>query len=111
MLDNLTILAASTVPDWVSDSFPTLRIIMLILISVLSIALVITVLFQSSNDGNNNIDAVMGGSTDTFYGKHRSQTLESILKRLTVILAIVIAVLAIAFFITTCIYYGPETVA
>lgn len=111
MSDNLKIFVASTVPDWVSDSFPTLRIVMLVLIALLSIALVITVLFQSSNDGNNNVDAITGGSTDTFYGKHRSQTLESILKRLTVILAIVIAVLAIIFFITTCIYYGPETVA
>jgi preprotein translocase subunit SecG len=111
MSDNLKIFAASTVPEWVSDSFPTIRIVLLVLIVLLSIALVITVLFQSSNDGNNNINAVTGGSTDTFYGKHRSQSLESILKRITVILAIVIAVLAVLFFVTTCIYYGPETVA
>ena len=105
MSDNLKIFAASTVPEWVSDSFPTIRIVLLVLIVLLSIALVITVLFQSSNDGN-NINAVTGGSTDTFYGKHRSQSLESILKRITVILAIVIAVLAVLFFVSVAIYNG-----
>ena len=110
MFDNLAIFAASTVPEWVSNSFPTIRIVLLVLIVLLAIALVVTVLFQSTSDGN-NIDAVTGASSDTFYGKHRSQTLESILRRVTVILAITIAVLAILFFVTTCIYYGPETVA
>lgn len=95
-----------SVATWVSQSFPVIRTILLILIVVLSIALVLTVLFQPGNDGSNL--GAMGGETssETFYSKNKSQTLESALKRLTVILAIAIAVLAILFFVSVAIYNG-----
>lgn len=93
------------VASWVSDSFPVVRMVLLILIAVLSLALVLVVLFQPGNDGS-SLNALQGGNSDTFYAKNRSQTLESMLKRLTVILAIAIAVLAILFFVSVAIYYG-----
>ena len=102
MLENLKLLA---VANWVSQSFPVIRIVLLVLITLLSLALVFVVLFQPGNDGS-NLGALSGSSTETFYSKNKSQTLESILKRVTVIIAIAIAVLAILFFISVAIYNG-----
>lgn len=101
-MTNLNLLA---VAPWVSDSFPIIRMVLLILIAVLSLALILVVLFQQSNDGS-SLNAMQGGNADTFYAKNKSQTLESMLKRLTVIIAIAIAVLAILFFVSVAIYYG-----
>ena len=57
-------------------------------------------------DDGSGIDAVSGSSSETFYAKNKSQTLTSTLKRLTVIIAIAIAVIAVAFFVTVAIYSG-----
>ncbi len=101
-LNNLQILAVS---NWVSDSFPIIRIVLISLIAVLSLALIFVVLFQPGNDGA-DLGSLSGSSSDTFYSKNKSQTWEHALRRLTVILAIAIAVLAVAFFITVAIYSG-----
>ena len=100
---NNTLFAA--VAPWISDSFPIIRMVLLILIAVLSLVLIFTVLFQPGNDGS-NLNAVSGSSTDTFYSKNKSQTLESALKRLTVVLAIAIAVLVVLFFVSVATYNG-----
>ncbi len=105
MIDNLQFLAAGTVAPWISESFPIIRMVLMIVLAVLTFALIFVILFQSGNDGS-NLNAMGGGSADTFYSKNKSQTLESTLKRLTVILAIAIAVVAILFFVTVSIYNG-----
>ena len=102
---NLSNLQYLAVANWVSQSFPIIRVVLLILIAVLSLVLIFVVLFQPGNDGS-NINAISGSSTDTYYSKNKSQTLESALKRLTVVLAIAIAVLTILFFISVAIYNG-----
>ncbi len=100
--NNLQILAVS---NWVSDSFPIIRIVLISLIAVLSLVLIFVVLFQPGNDGS-DLGSLSGSSSDTFYSKNKSQTWEHALRRLTVILSIAIAVLAVAFFITVAIYSG-----
>lgn len=70
----------------------------LLIVSVLcAIFVTIVVLIQPSN--SNGISAISGGQTDTFYGKNKSQTIESKLRRLTVICLIIVAVLLISYFL------------
>ncbi len=102
---NLNVVNLLAVAAWVSDSFPIIRIVLLVLLAVLGILLTLCVLFQEGNDGS-GLDAVSGSSSETFYAKNKSQTLSSALKRVTVIIAITMAVIAVAFFITVAIYSG-----
>ncbi len=68
-----------------------------VILSVLcAIFITIVVMMQS---GNSNGVSALGGSSDTFYGKNKSKTVESKLKKLTVICIVVMTVLLIAFYI------------
>ena len=95
--------ADTGVPAWVENSFPTIRIIIAIIVAVLAIALVAIVLIQPSASNGNS---VITGQSDTFYGKNKSQTLEGLLRKITVIIAISIAVLIVIYFITVIVYTG-----
>lgn len=75
----------------------TLLSLVCVILSVLcAIFVTIVVMMQS---GNSNGVSALGGSSDTFYGKNKSKTVESKLKKLTVICIIVMTVLLIAFYI------------
>lgn len=73
-----------------------LSIICVVLIVLCSLFVIVVVMMQQSN--SDGISAI-SGSSETFYGKNKSKTLESKLKRLTVISLILIGVLCIAYFI------------
>lgn len=92
-----------SVADWISDSFPVIRTVIIVLMVVLSVALVVIILMQPSNPQGGN---VITGQSDTYYSKNKSKTLEGALRRLTVIISITLAVLAIIFFVTLAIYNG-----
>ena len=49
--------------------------------------------------GNSNGISALSGSSDTFYGKNKSKTVESKLRRLTVICLVVMILLMIAFYL------------
>lgn len=99
----VNLFAAGNLPAWVTDSFPIIRFVLLIVIAVLSVAMVIIVMIQPSNTQG------MGGLTgqaDTFYSKNKSRTLEGALRRATVVIAIALFVLALLFLISLSIYAG-----
>lgn len=68
----------------------------IILMFVAALAAIVLVLLQPGN--SQGIDA-LGGSSETFYGKNKGKSTESILKRWTVVCLVVLAVLAVIFFI------------
>lgn len=68
-----------------------------VILSVLC-ALFVTVVVMIQSGNSNGVSA-LGGSSDTFYGKNKSKTVESKLRRLTVVCIAVITVLLIAFYI------------
>jgi preprotein translocase subunit SecG len=73
-----------------------LSISILAIILVLSILSIVFVLMQPSNsDGINSIT----GSSETFFGKNKGKSIESKLKKWTVICLIAIGVLSVIFFI------------
>ncbi len=71
--------------------------VMIILMTVISIAIIVIVMMQEGETGG--VSAISGGSSDTFYGKNKAHSKEQILKRLTLILGAVMLVLSVIFFI------------
>lgn len=76
--------------------YVALSVISIVLIVLCSLFVIVVVMMQKSN--SSGISA-LSGSSETFYGKNKSKTLESKLKRLTIICLIVIGVLCVLYFI------------
>ena len=71
-------------------------IVLLVLMMLCAIAAIILVLFQPGN--SQGIDA-LGGSSETFFGKNKGRSMESKMKKWTIIDLVILAVLALVFFI------------
>lgn len=92
-----------SVAGWVVDSFPIIRIVLIALMVLLALGLIIVILFQPSSSSGMG---ALTGQRDTFYAKDKSKSLESVMKKLTVILGVIEGVLAVLFFVTLLIYRG-----
>lgn len=94
----------STVPNWVSDSFPWIQAVLLILITLCAICIIVVSMILPSNpDGGNN---VITGQNESYYGFNKGNTREGRLHRMMVICSICIFAFAIVYFITVGIYNG-----
>ena len=78
------------------NTYRIVSIVFIVLMFVAALAAIILVLLQPGN--SQGIDA-LGGSSETFYGKNKGKSTESILRRWTIICLVVLAVFAIVFFI------------
>jgi preprotein translocase secG subunit len=93
------------VSDWVANSFPTIRIVLMVL-TVLCCAFVI-VLALIAPAGKENGNVITGGQmSETFYSQNKSHMNEGLIKKLMIIFSIATAVLIILFFVTVIIYRG-----
>lgn len=61
---------------------------------LLAVLIIIIIMLQEGHQQGMN--AIMGGSSDTFYSKHKSRSLDSFLARWTRVIAIVFFLLVIA---------------
>lgn len=75
-----------------------LRPLILALCLVLGIAEIVVILMQKPQ--NENIGVLGGQEMDSYAKKNKAKSKESILKKLTITFAVVLAVLALFFFIT-----------
>ena len=73
-----------------------LRTVILIVEAVLAVVLIVSIFFQPAN--SSGISAL--DNQDTYYSKNKKKSIEGFMKRLTIIVAIIMAVLEIAFFFT-----------
>ena len=73
-----------------------LKFIPLVIMAICAIFIILVVMFQP---GNSSGVGALGGQTETFLGKNKNKTFESKMKKLTVVSAIIFAVLCIAFVI------------
>ena len=89
--------------EWIVKSFPIVKIVIMCLLALLSVAMIVLIVMQKSN--TNGASAITGQS-DTFYNRNKSATLQGKIKVLTIICAVCILVLCIAFFVMTQIYQG-----
>lgn len=91
----LNILAAAfDTPQWVAYIVLTSVATVLMFVAAL-VAIILVLLQQSNSDGIEGIT----GSSETFFGKNKGQSIESKLKKWTWICLAVLAVIAIAFYI------------
>lgn len=81
------------------DSFSLYQALSVICVALSVLcALFITIVVMMQPGNSSGISAI-NGTSDTFYGKNKSKTVESKLRRLTVICLIVLTVLMIGFFL------------
>ena len=78
------------------EAYQVLSIVCIALSVLCAIFVIIFVMMQPGN--SNGIDA-LSGSSDTFYGKNKSKTIESKLRILTVISVAVLVVLMVVFYL------------
>jgi len=90
------------IPPWVANSFPVIRIILMVFMLVSALLLVICILFQQTK--SSGLGAIGGGSTETYYYKNKGKSLEGILKRATIILSICVLGFTVLFLISVQIY-------
>lgn len=90
-------LLLKTYPNWMTESFPVIRIVLMCLIALLAIAVIVIVMCMESNpDGGTN---VISGQTESFYSKNQGSSRQGRLKTAVIICSVSIAVLAVAFWI------------
>jgi|GEM_PF-1839194 len=70
---------------------------MLFLMVVLSVIMVVTILKQSGDP--QDITAITGGSSETFYGKNKGRGKDAFFKRFTIIVAILLVVVSVVYFL------------
>lgn len=91
-----------TMPDWMSQSFPIVMNIMLGFIAFFAIVIIAIIMVMESNaEGGTN---VISGQSESFYAKNQSSSREGRLKKAIVICGILVAVLAVAFWILWAIW-------
>ena len=88
----------ATRPNWVVNSFPIIRVIIMVLLLVIAVGLVVCVLIAPTKASG--IGAISGQSTDTYYYKNKGRSLEGILKRLVIILSVSALVLTVLYFVS-----------
>ena len=91
--------------DGLTDNFglyQVLCIILVVLMTIVSLAAIILVLLQPSN--STGIDA-LGGSSETFFGKNKGKSIEAKMKKWTWICLAILLVLSVVF----CILYSLLT--
>lgn len=71
--------------------------VLMCIMAVLSIAIIVVVLMQKSNQ--DDISSITGGSSDTYFNKNKEMSTEKRLKLATIIMGSILAVIAIIFFI------------
>ena len=89
--------------SWIVNSFPIIKIVLLSIMALLSIALIVLIVMQK---GNTNGSAALTGKTDTFYNRNKKSTLQGKVKVLTIICASILMALCLIFMILTQIYAG-----
>ncbi len=72
-----------------------LKYILIAIYIIVCLALILVAMMQSKDDGGMS-GAVVGSSTNNFYEKNKGRTREGKLKRYTIILGVVFAILTIA---------------
>ena len=93
---NLMYLASAALIDY--EVARVLRIVDVVMLLVLAVAMIAVVLMQKPVTGN--IGTIAGEDTQTYAGQNKGRSRESILRIITIAIAVAMAILAIFFFIT-----------
>ena len=87
------------VNDFWSTFLPVFRYVLFGIIAFCAITMIVTTLMQS-NDSNDGMDAFMGGKQESYYSQNKGASRDAILKRITIIMACIVAVAIVLFFVS-----------
>lgn len=102
----LSLLAAETVKDrsdWIVKSFPIIQMVLVIVILLCSIFMIVSVMLQQGN--TNGMTGITGGSSDTFYNRNKGQSMQGLIKKLTIIDAFLILGLCLVYLVLYTIFH------
>lgn len=91
-------------PEWVVNSFPVIKLVLVILVLICSVFMIVTVMFQEGN--TNGMTGITGDSSDTFYNRNKSQSMQGKIKKITIVNAVLILVFCLAYLVLNTIYSG-----
>ena len=97
----INLIAAATMPDWLSNSVPVIKSFLIAVIFICSVLITIVVLSMRSTGDGAAANSITGSSgiQDSFYKKNMASSKEGRLKRNMTILSITIAVTTVIYFI------------
>ena len=87
------------VSDFWTTFLPILRYILFGIIAFCAITMIVTTLMQS-NDSGDGMDAFTGAKQESYYSLNKGASRDAILKRITIIMAIIVAVAIVLFFVS-----------
>lgn len=91
------------IPTWVEKSFPIIRYVIMFLIAFCALTLIVATLMQETKEGGEN---AITGIQESYYSQNKGKTREGILKKVTIAMASIIAILIVLFFVSLIIYKG-----
>lgn len=98
-MDYVSVLTALLAPAKDAATYATYRVISIVFIVLMFVAAIAAIILVFLQPGNSQGIDALGGSSETFFGKNKGKSTEATLKRWTIICLVVLAVLAIVFFI------------
>ena len=100
LFNNASMLLADTnaeVAPWMAESFPVIKIVISVLLVICALFMIVAVV--ATKGESNGATGITGSSADTFYNRNKGGSLQGKIKKLIMIDAIVIMVLAVVFVI------------
>ena len=94
-----TLLDGEVASDFATKVLPVLRYVLFAIIIACAVVLTITTLMQD-NDSQDGLSAFTGTKQESYYAQNKGASRDSILKRITIAMAVIIFVCVITFFIT-----------
>ena len=85
--------------DFATKVLPVLRYVLFGIIIAAALVMIVTTLMQSNNSAD-SLDAFTGAKQESYYSQNKGASRDSILKRITISMAVIILVCVITFFVT-----------
>ncbi len=93
------LLDGELVNDFWASFLPIFRYVLFGIIIACAIVMIITTLMQA-NDSSKSLDAFTGASQESYYSQNKGASRDSILKRITISMAVIIFICIILFFVS-----------
>lgn len=99
------LLLESSMPYWVTSSFPIIRIVLVCMIALCAVIMIVTTLLQS-NANDDGQSALTGSSQESYYAQNKGESRNVKLSRATIACVSIMAICIVLYFVSLIIYQG-----
>ena len=99
------LLLESSMPYWVTSSFPIIRIVLVCMIAICAVIMIVTTLLQS-NANDDGQSALTGSSQESYYAQNKGESRNVKLSRATIPCVSIMAICIVLYFVGLIIYQG-----